>query len=42
MIRLSTPLPALATLMLSAALAVPVFAQTATAPYKTECFCDGS
>jgi hypothetical protein len=38
MIRLSTPLPALATLILSATLAVPVFAQTATAPYKLSVF----
>jgi hypothetical protein len=38
MIRLSTPLSALATLMLSTTLAVPVFAQTATAPYKLSVF----
>ena len=38
MIRLSTPLSALATLMLSATLAVPVFAQKATPPYKLSVF----
>jgi hypothetical protein len=38
MIRLSTPLSALATLMLSATCAVPVFAQKATPPYKLSVF----
>jgi hypothetical protein len=38
MIRLSTPLPALAAFILSAPLAVPAFAQTATAPYTLSVF----
>ena len=38
MIGLSTPRSALATLILSATLVVPVFAQTATAPYKLSVF----
>jgi hypothetical protein len=38
MIRLSTPLPALATLILSATLTVPVFGQMATPPYKLSVF----